>query len=715
MTFLPFVASADNSGKCGTSLTYTFIEASKTLTITGTGKMSNYSSRNNPWYEYRTEIQRIVINDGMTYIGNYAFDGCVNANSIEIPNSVTSFGQRVFSGCNSMTTVKIPSNMTSIGEWAFTNSGITTITIPNSVTSIESSAFNSCKSLTSIIIPNSVKTIGSAAFRECINLVSISLPNEITSIDLSTFSNCSSLETISIPSSVTKIGYSSFNGCSSLSSIEIPENVTTIDSYAFADCTSLLNISIPSKIQKIDWLAFKDCDKLESVIIYAESVPTTDKDAFKNTPISKAVLYVPPTSIEAYKEASPWNKFKHVIAIGSEPPVDKYKLEYKVDGSVYKSYEVEFGAIITPEEAPVKEGYTFSGWSEIPSTMPDHDVTVTGSFVKNNYDVEIDGIYYNLINKAKSAIVTKNNAKPYTGDLVIPETIQYEGKTFTVTEIKCISGIGGNNTLKSVVIPKSVTTIGEDCFRGCINIISLYIPNGVTTIGEYAFYGCTNLQSITLPSGISEIPAGMLQYCSSLEYIDIPSKVVTIGEYAFAYCKGLKGITIPNIFSIGASAFYRCNSLLSIDLPIVLLIGKDAFNYCENLGSIKLGKYIASIGSKAFANCKELADVYCYCDSVLSTNLISSDVFSGSQVNYATLHVIGSLVNQYKRTKPWSEFGNIVALTEEETHVNNVTNPQIVEQSRYTVSGLRIDKPQKGLNIIRMSDGRTRKVLVKSR
>ena len=201
-------AWADESGKCGDNLTWTYVDATKTLTISGTGTMWDYDTGDTPWYySYRSTIQTIFIQEGVTHIGGRAFQNCFSLTSINIPNSVTSIASRAFEGCGNLTSVHItdlaawcnitfdsglyanplcyahhlylnnqeitnliiPEGMTSIGDFAFQNcTGLTSITIPNSVTDIGHNAFEGCRSLTSITIPNSVTSIGNYAFYKCI-------------------------------------------------------------------------------------------------------------------------------------------------------------------------------------------------------------------------------------------------------------------------------------------------------------------------------------------------------------------------------------------------------------------------------------------------------------------------------------------------------------------------------------------------------------------
>ena len=148
--------------------------------------------------------------------------------------------------------------------------------------------------------------------------------------------------------------------------------------------------------------------------------------------------------------------------------------------------------------------------------------------------VEIDGIYYNLVTKAKQAEVT-SNPNGYTGEINIPETVSYSGVTYNVTSI-------GENAFKeckgltSVIIGNSVTSIGISAFRNCSGLTSVTIPNSVTRIGEYAFSDCSGLTSVTIPNSVTIIGSGAFEYCSSLTSITIPNSVTSIGSGAFEYC-----------------------------------------------------------------------------------------------------------------------------------------------------------------------------------
>ena len=277
-----------------------------------------------PWGSLRNEIKKVVIGDGVTNIGKFAFDicnnltsvtipntvtsigyeafnGCKSLTSVTIPNSVTSIGDRAFSACESLTSIAIPNSVTSIGNFAFSDcSGLTSVTIPNSVTSIGDDAFSLCSGLTSITIPNSVMSIGSYAFDGCSGLTTITIPKSVKSIGISAFSGCKGLNSIVveeenkkydsrnncnaiiekktntliagckntiIPNSVTSIGGSAFGGCSGLTSITIPNSVTSIEDGVFAGCTGLTSVTVPNSVTSIGSSAFEDCSGLTSVTI----------------------------------------------------------------------------------------------------------------------------------------------------------------------------------------------------------------------------------------------------------------------------------------------------------------------------------------------------------------------------------------------------------------------------------------------------------------
>ena len=279
-------------------------------TITVEDVVYNVTSIGEKAFNECTSLTSITIPNSVTSISESAFSECSSLRSITIPNSVTKIGDLAFLLCSSLTSITIPNSVTSIGDRAFYRcSSLTSITIPNSVTSIEGWTFGECSSLTSITIPNSVTRIGGSAFRECSSLRSITIPNSVTSIGDWVFKGCTSLTSITIPNSVTSISESAFRGCTNLTSITIPNSVTIIEDNIFLGCSNLTSITIPISVTSINSEAFAGCKNLETVSCYAEKVPSTNTDAFKDSYIEYATLNVPASAIDAYKTTEPWSGF----------------------------------------------------------------------------------------------------------------------------------------------------------------------------------------------------------------------------------------------------------------------------------------------------------------------------------------------------------------------------------------------------------------------
>ena len=221
-------------------------------------------------------------------------------------------------------------------------------------------------------------------------------------------------------------------------------------------------------------------------------------------------------------------------------------------------------------------------------------------------NVEIDGLKYDLVSTTKEATVLSNN---YSGDIVIPDNVVYEGTTYSVTSIG--TAFRSCYSLTSVTIPNSVTSIGYNAFSECYKLVSVSIGNSVTSIGDYAFWYCSKLTSITIPNSVTSIGASAFSNCSKLTSITIPNSVTSIGSSAFSSCSGLTSVSIGNsVTSIGASAFMNCSGLTSVTIPnSVTSIGSYAFSYCSGLTSVTIGNSVTSIGASAFSSCSGLTSV----------------------------------------------------------------------------------------------------------
>ena len=185
--------------------------------------------------------------------------------------------------------------------------------------------------------------------------------------------------------------------------------------------------------------------------------------------------------------------------------------------------------------------------------------------------------------------------------LVIPDSVTNIGDY----------AFSGCSSLSSVVIPDRVTSIGDCAFENCSSLTDIVIPDGVTSIGDCAFEGCRSLTDIVIPDGVTSIGDCAFENCFSLTGIVIPDSVTGIGKFAFSGCSSLSSVVIPDSVScIGSGAFKNCSSLSSLVIPdCVTSIGNYAFAYCKSLTDIVIPNSVTSIGDNAFRHCSSLSSV----------------------------------------------------------------------------------------------------------
>lgn len=280
-----------NCGKTGDNVTYVLTQNNDdttnptyTLTIKGNGAMADFKESDNveraPWIAQKEKITAVTIENGVTYVGAYAFDHCKKLTQITIQAQLNSIGKGAFCDCEGLTSIEIPKTVTSIGISAFSGcKGLSNIEIPETVVSIGGAAFNGCTGLTSIKIPATVTSIEEYTFNGCSELKNVEIPRDIVSIGKCAFSECGKLESIEIPQSVTSIGEYAFSSCKTLASIKIPAKVTSISTGILFACSKLKDVEILGAVTSIGDSAFMSCGNLTDIKI-PDTVTSIGKNAF---------------------------------------------------------------------------------------------------------------------------------------------------------------------------------------------------------------------------------------------------------------------------------------------------------------------------------------------------------------------------------------------------------------------------------------------------
>ena len=300
-----------NCGKTGDNVTYVLTQNNDdttnptyTLTIQGNGEMADFKESDMegraPWIADKEKITAVTIENGVTYVGAYAFDHCKKLTQITIHAQLNSIGKGAFCDCEGLTSIEIPKTVTSIGVRAFSGcKGLSNIEIPETVVSIGGAAFDGCTGLTSIKIPATVTSIKEYTFNECSNLKNVEIPQDVVSIGECAFSGCDILESIEIPQNVTSIGECAFFDCKTLTSIKIPAKVTSISKGILSQCSNLKDVEILGAVTSIGDNAFMSCGQLTDIKI-PDTATSIGKNAFYMSGLTSIKIPNTVTSIGEY-------------------------------------------------------------------------------------------------------------------------------------------------------------------------------------------------------------------------------------------------------------------------------------------------------------------------------------------------------------------------------------------------------------------------------
>ncbi len=589
---------------------------------------------------------------------------------IVIPASlgVTAIGERVFKGSGA-TRIVLPSGVTAIGAQAFQECRqLCEVVLPSGVTTIGAQAFQECRQLCEVVLPKGLKEIGEHAFEECTALERLDLPEGLEKIGNDAFQLCSGLTEMEIPFGIKDLAGSVLYGCDSLRTLTLPSGLRTIGANAFGKCKSLQAIVIPQGVQRIDRYAFWGCEALECVELPA-SITTMENTSLEECKNVKAIV-CPNSSAEKYckgngisytaRPAEEWDfamtkgvltayqgdreqvwisKGMNVAQIGEDAFANHTQLRaVRIDEGVSALGAGAFRGCAGLTEATLPKSLKEIGEDAF-SGCDNLTAYVHAGSAAHEYCVK-QGIRFELLDDSVDYVVEDGRLMEYLGadtELIIPDSLG-------ITRVN-YRALYQNETIRRVVIPEGVTSLGQDAFAYCTALEEVVLPESLEEIGS-AFSWCKALKKIDLPEGLTEIGDSAFYGSGLTGEMTLPSALEEIGNNAFGYCEGLTKVVLPEgIEYIGRGAFFSCGALTSVNLPSTLWhIGMEAFRHCTSLTEVTVAMGVDSFMESVFEDCTALREIYL----PISVTEFDEDVFANCP-NLTLIVEAGSAAETYAR------------------------------------------------------------------
>lgn len=488
-------------------------------------------------------LESAYLDEGLTSVLADTFYKCSKLEYVRLPKSLTVLGRETFYYCQNLRKIEIPNTVTEIGERCFNYcSRLQDIELPSSVTTIGYGAFEYCTLLKSCRIPYGVKAIEEYTFQKCSRLESVEIPSSVKVIENYAFGYCNNLKHAAIPEGVTTIDEAAFYYCEKLREIVLPSTLRSVGSYAFENCSSVTKLTIPRNLNSIGSSSFSDLYSLRS-LIFEDGCTTVPKYFLGD---AKAIANVELPSSMTSIPAGAFSQVANVNYTGS--------LEGAPWGAQTLNGCIENGLVFSDDTKTKVIGYYGDATTVI---IPDGVTSINGAFNNCRYLKEItipDSVknigyqsFYNCVNLKTINLPDMD----YIQSLALTRVanVVYNSESYkSAIDSLCINGYVENGFVFSD------ETKTELCgyFGDEKNVV---IPEGVITIKANAFYEHDNIESVVIPASVTTIGDRAFNFCGYLNSVEILGEV-TVGDYAFYKCYSLDTINMSAVKSAGDYAFY---------------------------------------------------------------------------------------------------------------------------------------------------------------